>query len=121
MTIAGLETHFADVYKPTVAFGTQGDTRRTWPALASPSTADMGLCMEELTPGRAQRDFGVKTEIQFKAVVIADFPVAREDLARIKSGDFAVGENLLVVDEKRDSRCETKLIFLKRTNDKGPQ
>lgn len=114
--IAGIETHFGDVYTPTFTAGTQGDDRRTWPAIASPTTPDLGLCMEELNPGRAQQMFGVKTEIQFKAVVLADFPVAREDVVRLTDGAFAVGENLLVVDEKRDSRCETKVIFLKRSN-----
>lgn len=119
MTIAGIETHFGDVYTPTFAPGSQGDDRRTWPALGSPTTPDLGLCMEELLPGRAQKMFGVKTEIQFKATVLAAFPVAREDIVVITEGSFGVGEQLLVVDEKR-GRCDTKVIFMKRSN-VGPQ
>jgi len=117
--IAGLESHWVDLYRPTFTEGGQGDDRRSLPALGSPTAAGIGLCMQEMTPGRAQQLFGVKTEIRYSATVIAGADVQREDILRIVDGASDIGKDFLVLDQKFNGRCVTKMIFLAQTND-GP-
>lgn len=115
--IAGLETHEVSVYRATEIEEGPGDTTRSWGT--APVAETVLVRLERITAGRAQREFGIKTEAKYRAVVDEGVDVKLGDLWRLTAGPWGVGQDVLVLEVVPESDAMVLMVGLNDTND-GP-
>lgn len=112
-----METHEVDVYRPTLTREAAGDTARTWSAA---TTKNVPVVLQNITAGRARRQFGIDKEISFAGTVDEGVVIATDDVLKIVAGKFGVGKNLLVLDQLNEPQTDSQVLALKETNDGPP-
>jgi hypothetical protein len=113
--IAGMETHQAEVLRETTTKNALGETVRSQPG--SVVVAAMSLLLEHLSAGRAQREWGLQTDAEYRATFDAGYNVQVGDVLRPTYGPFAVGERLRVLDLRHAPQLDAWVAALKVTND----